>query len=128
MPEKTWFKFYSMPAPVPAVDAWKENHSDSRLRQFCLLIPDHAKTRKRNLDEKYEGRVHPLPGDGGFRNFKIHFPNVLNIVEGSVEISESLNGEWEICKIFSADPIQEEFLHCLAQSFVEYIDTQQSQQ
>ena len=78
-------------------------------------------------EEKFEARLQPLPSNSGFRNFKIHFPNVLNIVEGSVEISESLYGEWEICKIFSADPIQEEFLHCLAQSFVEYIDTHQSE-
>jgi hypothetical protein len=78
-------------------------------------------------DETFEARALPLSSKTGFRNYKIHFPNVLNIVEGSVDMSESLNGEWEICKIFSADPIQEEFLHCLAQAFVEYIDTNQGE-
>jgi len=78
-------------------------------------------------NENFEAKAHELPSKTGFRNYKIEFPNVLNIVEGSVEISESLYGEWEICKIFSADPIQEDFLHCLAQSFVEYIDTRQSE-
>ncbi|HZZ76360.1 MAG TPA: hypothetical protein VFE04_10550 [Puia sp.] len=78
-------------------------------------------------DENFEARAHPLESKSGLRNYKIHFPTVLNIVEGSVEISESLYGEWEICKIFSADPIQEEFLHCLAQAFVEYVDTHQSE-
>ncbi len=74
-------------------------------------------------EDDFEARAQEMPSNTGYRNYKIHFPNVLNIVEGSVDISESLYGEWEICKIFSADPIQEEFLHCLAQGFVEYIDT-----
>jgi hypothetical protein len=78
-------------------------------------------------DETFEARAYPSSSKTGFRNYKIHFPNVLNIVEGSVDVAESLYGEWEICKIFSADPIQEEFLHCLAQGFVEYIDTHQSE-
>jgi hypothetical protein len=73
--------------------------------------------------QEVEAKACPIPSKTGFRNYKIAFPNVLNIVEGSLEMSESLYGEWEICKIFSADPIQEEFLRTIAQGFVEHIDT-----
>src|SRR5262249_5960577 len=79
------------------------------------------------MDETFEANFHPMESKNSLRNFKINFPTVLNITEGSVEISELSNGEWEICKIFSADPIQKEFLHSLAQGFVENIDTQQSE-
>lgn len=73
-----------------------------------------------------EAKAHELPSKTGMRNYKVDFPTVLNITEGSVELSESLYGEWEICKIFSADTIQEEFLHKIAQGFVECIDTKQN--
>lgn len=73
-----------------------------------------------------EAKAHELPSKTGMRNYKVDFPTVLNITEGSVELSESLYGEWEICKIFSADAIQEEFLRKIAQGFVECIDTKQN--
>lgn len=74
-------------------------------------------------DECFEAKAECLESDTGFRRYKLNFPNVLNITEGSVYVAEQLYGEWEIEKIMSADPIQEEFLHKIAQGFVEYIDT-----
>jgi len=40
---------------------------------------------------------------------------------------ETLEGDWEIEKIMSADPIHEEFLHDIAQGFVEFVDNQKVQ-
>ncbi len=59
----------------------------------------------------------------GFRRFKRLFPNIGQIIEGSVDIAEAENGEWEILKIESADPLHEAFLRQLAQGFVEYVES-----
>jgi hypothetical protein len=45
-------------------------------------------------------------------------------VKGSVYLNETPEGEWAIDKIMSADSIHEEFLHDIAQGFVEFIDSQ----
>ena len=73
-------------------------------------------------DHCYEAEAECLETDTGYRKYRINFPAVLNIVEGTVYVSEQLYGDWEIEKIMSADPVQEEFLHKIAQGFVEYID------
>jgi hypothetical protein len=78
-------------------------------------------------DQKYEAFAECLPSSNGFRRYKINFPNVQSIVEGSVQMIETLEGDWQIDKIMSADPIHEEFLHDIAQGFVEFIDNQKSQ-
>jgi hypothetical protein len=78
-------------------------------------------------DQKYEAYAECLPSSNGFRRYKINFPNVQSIVEGSVYLNETLECEWQIEKIMSADPIHEEFLHDVAQGFVEFIDNQKYQ-
>ena len=47
-------------------------------------------------------------------------------VEGSVHMIDTLVGDWEIKRFVSADPIHEEFLHDIAQGFVEFIDNQRA--
>jgi hypothetical protein len=74
-------------------------------------------------EQCYEAEAECLETDNGYRKYRINFPTVLNIVEGTVYVSEQPYGDWEIEKIMSADPVQEEFLHKIAQGFVEYIDT-----
>ena len=73
--------------------------------------------------QEYQAKALCLPDSNGFRRYKINFPNVQSIVEGSVYLTETLEGDWLIDKIMSADPIHEEFLHDISQGFVEYIDT-----
>jgi hypothetical protein len=72
--------------------------------------------------QQYEAQAECLPEVNGFRKYRLNFPNVQSIVEGSVQVTETLEGDWEIDKIMSADPVHEEFLHDVAQGFVEYID------
>jgi hypothetical protein len=73
--------------------------------------------------QSFEATAECLSDANSSRRYKIDFPNVQSIVEGSVYLSEAGNGEWEIEKIMSADPVHEEFLHQVSQGFVEYIDT-----
>jgi hypothetical protein len=77
--------------------------------------------------QNYQAVAQSLPGVNGFRRYKLNFPNCQHIVEGSVLMIETLEGDWEIDKISSADPIHEEFLHNIAQSFVEFVDNQKNQ-
>jgi hypothetical protein len=76
--------------------------------------------------QHYEAEAECLPSVNGYRKYKINFPNVQSIVEGSVYLTETPEGEWEIGKIMSADPIHEEFLHQISQGFVEFVDNQKS--
>ena len=78
-------------------------------------------------DVQYTAFAECLPSSNGFRRYKLNFPNVQSIVEGSVHVIESIGGDWAIDKVMSADPIHEEFLHDIAQGFVEYIDNQKTQ-
>ncbi len=73
-------------------------------------------------DQCYQASAKELPSNNGYRCYKIFFPNVQSITEGSVDLHEAQDGEWEIRKIMSADPVHEEFLHQVAEGFVEYID------
>jgi hypothetical protein len=73
-------------------------------------------------NEQYQAFAECLPSSNGYRRYKLNFPNVGSIVEGSVHMTETLGGDWAIDKIMSADPIHEEFLHDIAQGFVEFID------
>ena len=73
---------------------------------------------------QYQAEADCLPQVNEFRRYKLRFPNVQSIVEGSVHMLETLEGDWQIEKIMSADPIHEEFLHDIAQGFVEFIDNQ----
>ncbi|MDP9041492.1 MAG: hypothetical protein M3N30_05885 [Bacteroidota bacterium] len=77
--------------------------------------------------QEYEAVAECLPSVNGYRKYKLAFPNIQSIVEGSVHMSETPNGDWQIEKIMSADPIHEEFLHDIAQGFVEFIDNQKFQ-
>jgi hypothetical protein len=74
--------------------------------------------------QQYQAQAECLPSSNGFRRYKLHFPNVQSIVEGSVHIIETPEGEWLIEKIMSVHPVPEEFLHDIAQGFVEYVDNQ----
>jgi hypothetical protein len=74
-----------------------------------------------------EAQAECLPSVNGFRRYRLNFPNVQSIVAGSVCMAETPEGEWEIEKIMSADPIHEEFLHQIAQGFVEFIDNQKDE-
>jgi hypothetical protein len=78
-------------------------------------------------EQQYQAQAECLPTSNGFRRYKLHFPNVQSIVEGSVHVMETLEGDWQIEKIMSADPIHEEFLHDISQGFVEFVDTQKFQ-
>lgn len=78
-------------------------------------------------EQKYQAFAECLPSVNGFRRYKLAFPNIQSIVEGSVDMLETPEGDWQIEKIMSADPIHEEFLHNIAQGFVEYIDIQKNQ-
>ncbi len=77
--------------------------------------------------QEFKAMAECLPSVNGFRRYKLAFPNIQSIVEGSVHMTETLNGDWQIEKIMSADPIHEEFLHGIAQGFVEFIDNQKFQ-
>jgi hypothetical protein len=76
--------------------------------------------------QPYEGKAENLPSANGYRKYRLYFPNIQSMVEGSVYVNETPEGEWAIDKIMSADPLHEEFLHDIAQGFVEFIDTQKS--
>ena len=76
--------------------------------------------------KNYQAEAEGLPSVNGFRRYKLNFPNVQNIVEGSVLMIETLEGDWQIDKIIHADPIHEEFLHDIAQGFVEFVDNQKN--
>jgi hypothetical protein len=76
--------------------------------------------------QSYEAKAECLPSANGYRKYRLYFPNVQSIVEGSVYVNETPEGEWEIDKIMSADPVHEEFLHAVSQGFVEFIDTQKT--
>jgi hypothetical protein len=78
--------------------------------------------------QKYQAEAECQPSVNGFRRYKLKFPNVQSIVEGSVLMIETLEGDWQIDKIMGADPIHEEFLHAIAQGFVEFIDNQKNQE
>jgi hypothetical protein len=78
-------------------------------------------------DQQYKAFAECLPSSNGFRRYKLNFPNVQSIVEGSVHISETPEGEWLIEKFMSVHPVPEEFLHDIAQGFVEFIDNQKVQ-
>ena len=73
-------------------------------------------------DKCYQATAECIPSKNGYRKYKIAFPNVQSIVEGTVDLNETQFGDWEIGKIMSADPVHEEFLRQVAQGFVEYID------
>jgi hypothetical protein len=74
--------------------------------------------------QQFEAKAECLPNENGYRKYRLNFPNIQSIVEGSVYVNETPEGEWAIDKIMSADPVHEEFLHDIAQGFVEYIDNQ----
>jgi hypothetical protein len=75
-------------------------------------------------DQQFEARAECLPSVNDFKRYKISFPNVQSIVEGSVYLTETPGGEWVIEKIFGAHPIHEEFLNDISHGFVEFIDNQ----
>jgi hypothetical protein len=76
--------------------------------------------------QNYQAEAESLPSVNGFRRYKLNFPNCQRIVEGSVLMIETLEGDWQIDKISSADPTHEEFLHNIAQGFVEFVDNQKN--
>jgi hypothetical protein len=78
--------------------------------------------------QQFEAKAECLPSSTSYRKYRLDFPNIQSIVEGSVYLSETPDGEWAIEKIMSADPIHEEFLHDISQGFVEYIDNQKFKQ
>jgi hypothetical protein len=78
-------------------------------------------------DQPFEAKAECLPAVNGFRHYRLAFPNVQSIVEGSVHVTETPEGEWLIEKFISVHPVPEEFLHAVSQGFVEYIDNQKNQ-
>ncbi len=75
-------------------------------------------------DQQYEARAECNPIVNGPKKYKISFPNVQSIVEGSVHFNETSEGEWSIEKIMSAHPIPKEFLDDITNGFIEFIETQ----
>jgi hypothetical protein len=76
--------------------------------------------------QSFNAQAENLPSANGYRKYRLYFPNVQSIVEGSVYLNETPEGEWEIDKIMSADPVHEEFLHAVSQGFVEFVDAQKA--
>jgi hypothetical protein len=76
---------------------------------------------------QYEARAECHPVVDGLRRYKLCFPNIQSIVEGSVHLSETSEGKWSIERIMSLHPIPKEFLHEITSGFIEFIETSEVQ-
>jgi hypothetical protein len=77
-------------------------------------------------EQQYEAIAEYKPDANGFRRYRLAFPNIQSIVEGSVHMAETPQGEWLIEKFMSVHPVPEEFLNSVCQGFVEFIDNQKA--
>ena len=75
-------------------------------------------------EQQYEAMAEHKPDENRFRRFRLAFPNILSIVEGSIHVAETPQGEWLIERFMSVHPVPEEFLNSVCQGFVEFIDNQ----
>jgi len=77
-------------------------------------------------EQQYEAIAECLSSANGFRRYRLAFPHIQSIVEGTVQVAETPEGEWLIEKFMSVHPVPEEFLHNICQGFVEFIDNQKT--
>ena len=75
-------------------------------------------------DKQYEARAEYQPVVKGLRRYKLCFPNIQSIVEGSVHVCETTEGKWSIEKIMTVHPIPKEFLDNITDGFIAFIETQ----
>ena len=74
-------------------------------------------------NQQFQAFAELLPSANTYRNYRLAFPNVETIVEGSIHVSETPEGEWLMDKFIAINPVPEKFLHSVSQGFVEFIDT-----
>jgi hypothetical protein len=72
-------------------------------------------------EQQYEATAEYLSSSNSFRRYRLAFPNIQSIVEGSIHVAETSQGEWIIEKFMSVHPVPEEFLNGVCQGFVEFI-------
>ena len=72
--------------------------------------------------DQHEAFAECLASANTFRRYRLAFPNIQSIVEGTIHVAETADGEWLIEKFMSVHPVPEEFLHNVCQGFVEFID------
>jgi hypothetical protein len=77
-------------------------------------------------EQQYEAMAECLPDANSFRRYRLAFPNIQSIVEGTIQVAETPEGEWLIEKFMSVYPVPEEFLHGVCQGFVEFIDNKKT--
>jgi hypothetical protein len=77
-------------------------------------------------EQQYEATAECLPGANILRRYRLAFPNIQSIVEGTIQVAETPEGEWLIEKFMSVHPVPEEFLQGVCQGFVEFIDNQKT--
>jgi hypothetical protein len=78
-------------------------------------------------DIQYEAKAECHPVVNGLRSYKLRFPNIQSIVEGSVHLNETSEGKWTIERIMSLHPIPKEFLDEITSGFIEFIETSKVQ-
>jgi len=77
-------------------------------------------------EQQYEAIAEYKPGDNSFRRYRLAFPNIQSIVEGSIHVAETQQGGWLIERFMSVHPVPEEFLNSVCQGFVEFIDNKKT--
>ena len=77
-------------------------------------------------EQQYEAIAEYKPGDNRFRRYRLAFPNIQSIVEGSIHVAETQQGGWLIERFMSVHPVPEEFLNSVCQGFVEFMDNQKT--
>ena len=77
-------------------------------------------------EQQYEAMAECLPDANSFRRYRLAFPKIQSIVEGTIQVAETPEGEWLIEKFMSVHPVPEEFLHGVCQGFVEFIDNKKT--
>ena len=77
-------------------------------------------------EQQYEALAESVPSADRYRRFRLAFPNVQSIVEGSMHVTETAHGEWLIERFMSMHPVPEEFLRGVYVGFVEFIDDEKT--
>ena len=75
-------------------------------------------------EQQYEAIAEYKPNENSYRRYRLAFPNIQSIVEGSIHVAETAQGEWLIERFMSVHPVPEEFLNSVCQGFVEFIHNQ----
>ncbi|HET7002061.1 MAG TPA: hypothetical protein VFI33_12155 [Puia sp.] len=77
-------------------------------------------------EKQYEAFAEFKPDTNGIRRYRLAFPNIQSIVEGTVHVAETPKGEWMIERFMSVHPVPEEFLNSVCQGFAEFINSQKA--